>query len=249
MSEEPTRGILYLVPTPLGDGPLDRILPPGVRQAVSRLSHFVVEHPRTARRFLKQIGTALPLQHVQMAVLDEHTPASGLAQLLEPARRGEDMGLMSEAGCPAVADPGAALVRLAHAERIRVVPLVGPSSILLALMASGLNGQRFGFHGYLPVKTAERTRAIAELERDSRSAVRTQIVIETPYRNRQLLESFLQACRGDTLLCVASNLTQPDESVATQPVAGWKNIQMPDLDGKPSVFLLQAQPPTLSAGR
>lgn len=239
MSEAPLRGMLYLIPTPLGDGLLQQIIPEGVRQVVSRLSHFVVEHPRTARRFLKQIGTALPLQQLQITVLDEHTPASGLAQLLDPVRRGKDLGLMSEAGCPAVADPGGALVRLAHAEGIRVIPLVGPSSILLALMASGLNGQDFCFHGYLPVKAAERTRAIAELERDSRSGGRTQIVIETPYRNRKLLDSLLQVCRGDTLLCIASNLTLADESVATRSLADWKK-RLPDLDGKPSLFLLQA---------
>ena len=180
-------GTLYLIPTPLGPKPLDHVLPEETRRIAARLTHFIVEHPKTARAFLKEVGTATPLQQLHLAELSEHTPAAALQDLLAPLLAGEDAGLMSEAGCPAVADPGANLVRLAHASGIPVKPLIGPSSILLALMASGLAGQRFSFHGYLPAKTDERERALKELEKRAEKEDATQIFIETPYRNQAML--------------------------------------------------------------
>jgi 16S rRNA (cytidine1402-2'-O)-methyltransferase len=230
-------GILYLIPAPLGLGDIIWAIPPAVRQCVAGLGHFIVEHPKTARQFLKQIGCALPIQTIKMEVLDEHTRATEYEKLLAPVLTGNDTGLLSEAGCPAIADPGAGLVRLAHQKNIRIRPLVGPSSILLALMASGLNGQRFVFHGYLPVEPDRRAKTLVQLEKDSITRDQTQIFIETPYRNQKLLESILHACRGGTVLCVASNLTLAGETISTRTVNDWKQA-LPDLHNQPAVFLL-----------
>ena len=173
-----------------------------------------------------------------MQVLDEHTHIKEYEKLLVPILQGSDIGLLSEAGAPAVADPGAGLVRLAHQKNIRVVPLVGPSSILLALMSSGLNGQRFIFHGYLPVESNRRDKKIVELEKDSIAGDQTQIFIETPYRNQKLLESILFICRDDTALCIACNLTLANEFISTRTVSVWKHA-LPDIHNKPAIFLLQ----------
>ena len=232
-------GTLYLIPAPLGDSALDAILPLEVRSIAARLDTFVVEHAKTARAFLKQIETQTPLQQLNLMVLDEHTPESELPALLEPLRAGKDVGLLSEAGCPAVADPGSNLVRLAHQQGIRVVPLVGPSSILLGLMASGLSGQRFTFHGYLPVDKAERKHQLQALEQAARSHDETQIFIETPYRNRQMLEAIIECCGSDTALCVATDVTLDSEMILTKSVAEWKK-QLPEIDKRPTVFLLHA---------
>jgi 16S rRNA (cytidine1402-2'-O)-methyltransferase len=231
-------GILYLIPAPLGLGDITWAIPPAVRQCVAGLGHFIVEHPKTARQFLKQIGCALPIQTIKMEVLDEHTRATEYEKLLAPVLTGNDTGLLSEAGCPAIADPGAGLVRLAHQKNIRIRPLVGPSSILLALMASGLNGQRFVFHGYLPVEPDRRAKKLVQLEKDSIARDQTQIFIETPYRNQKLLESILHACRGDTILSVASNLTLAGEYISTRTVSDWKQA-LPHIHNQPAVFLLQ----------
>jgi 16S rRNA (cytidine1402-2'-O)-methyltransferase len=230
-------GILYLIPAPLGLGDIAWAIPPAVRQHISGLGHFIVEHPKTARQFLKQIGCILPIQTIKMEVLDEHTRVTEFEKLLAPVLAGNDTGLLSEAGCPAIADPGAGLVRLAHQKNIRIRPLVGPSSILLALMASGLNGQRFVFHGYLPVEPDRRAKTLVQLEKDSITRDQTQIFIETPYRNQKLLESILHACRGGTVLCVASNLTLAGETISTRTVNDWKQA-LPDLHNQPAVFLL-----------
>lgn len=232
-------GTLYLIPAPLGDSALDNILPQGVRDIAARLDTFIVEHPKTARAFLKQIATQTPLQQLNMLVLDEHTPESELQALLEPLRAGKDVGLISEAGCPAVADPGSNLVRLAHQHGIRVVPLVGPSSILLSLMASGLSGQRFAFHGYLPVDKTERKTRLQALELAARGQDETQIFIETPYRNRQMLEAILESCGNDTALCVATDVSLATEMILTKRVAEWKK-QIPEIEKRPTVFLLHA---------
>jgi 16S rRNA (cytidine1402-2'-O)-methyltransferase len=232
-------GILYLIPAPLGLGDIAWAIPPAVRQSIAGLAHFIVEHPKTARQFLKQIGCVLPIQIIKMEVLDEHTRTTEFEKLLAPVLSGNDVGLLSEAGCPAIADPGAGLVRLAHQKNIRVRPMVGPSSILLALMASGLNGQRFVFHGYLPVEPDRRTKKLVQLEKDSITRDQTQIFIETPYRNQKLLESLLRACKGDTVLCIASNLTLAEEHIATRTVNDWKHA-LPDINDQPAVFLLQA---------
>mgnify|MGYP001067798697 CR=1 FL=1 len=229
--------VLYLIPTPLGETALDIVLPEETRRIAARLTHFVVEHSKTARAFLKQVGTETPLQQLQLAELNEHTPENQLDALLAPLLAGHDLGLLSEAGCPAVADPGANLVRLAHRKGIPVRPLVGPSSILLALMASGLVGQRFAFHGYLPAKPDERAQALKDLEKRAEREDAAQAFIETPYRNDAMLESILTACRDDTLVCVASELTTSNEFVATCRVRDWR-AKRPDLHKRPAVFLI-----------
>jgi 16S rRNA (cytidine1402-2'-O)-methyltransferase len=230
-------GTLYLIPAPLGEGDISWMLPVGVQQRLASLEQFIVEHPKTARHFLKQVGCLQPLQRIKLDVLNEHTGSGELEALLSPLLDGVDVGLLSEAGCPAVADPGAGLVRLAHQKHIRVAPLVGPSSILLALMASGLNGQHFCFHGYLPVAQDLRDKKIIQLEKTSMTAGETQIFIETPYRNQKLLEALVQQCRDETDLCVACNLTLADEYVVTRPIVEWRS-GLPELNKKPAVFLL-----------
>ncbi len=230
-------GTLYLIPTPLGDTPLDAVLPEATRSIAAGLSVFIVEHAKTARAFLKQLPTATPLQQLTLLELNEHTPKHQLEDLLAPLLAGRDAGLVSEAGCPAVADPGADLVRLAHRRGIPVRPLVGPSSILLAVMASGLVGQRFAFHGYLPAKPEDRGRALRELEKRSEQEDAAQIFIETPYRNNAMLETLLASCRDDTLLTLACDLTLDSELLLTKPVAAWRG-HAPDLGKRPTVFLL-----------
>jgi 16S rRNA (cytidine1402-2'-O)-methyltransferase len=235
-----TPGTLYLVPTTLGGGDADAVLPAGVQDQIRRMDYFIAENPKTARAFLKLIRPVRPLQAIAIERLDHNTPPAAIDSLLEPVLAGSDAGLMSEAGCPAIADPGALLVRRAHERGVRVVPRVGPSSILLALIASGLESQRFAFHGYLPVKPPARDRAIRDIELRSRKNHETQIAIETPYRNLQLLDALLAVCRADTLLCVASDLTLPTESVRLLRIAGWKT-QKPDFKDRPSVFMLLAE--------
>ncbi|MBI5908701.1 MAG: SAM-dependent methyltransferase [Betaproteobacteria bacterium] len=232
-------GTLFLIPTTLGASTLAAVVPSEVQQRARTLLHFVAENPKTARAYLKQVGTAKPLQQLHIATLNEHTPEEAIAGLAAPLLAGHNVGVMSEAGCPGIADPGAKLVLYAHRHGIRVVPLVGPSSILLALMASGLNGQSFVFHGYLPVADVEREKALRELEKQSRQLTRTQIFIETPYRNQKLVASILAACARNTLLCVAADLTLQSENIRTMTVAAWKK-QPPQLDRRPALFLLLA---------
>jgi 16S rRNA (cytidine1402-2'-O)-methyltransferase len=235
-------GALYLIPVPLGAASspesLAAALPAPALATARRLRHFVVEHAKTARAYLKHMELPLPLQALELAELNEHTPSAALESLLRPLLQGHDLGLMSEAGCPAVADPGAALVALAQARGIRVIPLIGPSSLLLALMASGLNGQRFAFHGYLPAKAEERARAIRELEKESRARSQTQLFIETPYRNAQLYAALLQHTHPGTRLCLAADLTLTSESIQTRRVQDWRKTPPPNLERRPTVFLL-----------
>lgn len=233
-------GTLYLIPVPLGPMPALEALPPSLLTTIRPLRHFVVEQAKTARAFLKAVGTDTPLQELLLNELNEHSKGKAINHLLDPLRAGHDVGLLSEAGCPAIADPGADLVALAQKEGIRVVPLVGPSSLLLALMASGLNGQRFAFQGYLPAKEGDRQKALRELENESRKRGQTQLFIETPYRNRALFDAILQHCQPNTRLCVATDLTLSSESVQTRSIAGWKKSLPPDLDRRPSVFLILA---------
>jgi 16S rRNA (cytidine1402-2'-O)-methyltransferase len=206
---------------------------------VRKLRDFVAENPKSSRAFLSALGMPVALRELNIGRLDEHTRAQDIPALLAPLRAGRSLGLLSEAGCPGVADPGAALVDLAHREAFRVTPLVGPCSILLALMASGLEGQRFAFCGYLPRERAQRAQRIRELEIRSRVGRETEIFIETPYRNQALLAALLEVCRPDTRICVASDLTLPGESIALYGVAEWRKRPL-ELAGKPSVFLLQA---------
>jgi len=230
-------GTLYLIPTPLGDTPLDWVLPEETRRVAARLSHFVVEHPKTARAFLKQVDTELPIQQLDLQELSEHTKPAELSRLIQPLLDGIDVGLLSEAGCPAVADPGADLVRLAHGKAIAVKPLVGPSSILLSLMGSGLVGQRFAFHGYLPAKPEARAQAIKDLEKRAERDDATQVFIETPYRSRAMLDSILATCRGETWLGLGCSLTTPGEIMQTRRVEAWRKAA-PYIDRLPCVFLL-----------
>lgn len=235
-----TKGTLYLIPVPLGPTSPQDSLHPSTLAIIRPLTHFVVEQAKTARAFLKAAGTDNPLQELQLEELNEHTRADAIDRLLQPLRTGQDIGLLSEAGCPAVADPGANLVAAAQKENIRVVPLVGPSSLLLALMASGLNGQRFAFQGYLPAKEGERLKALRDLESESRKKQQTQLFIETPYRNRQMLESILAACQPNTRLTIATDLTLHSESVQTKTIQQWKKETPPDIERRPTVFLLLA---------
>ena len=235
-----TNGTLYLIPVPLGPVTPESSLPASVVEQVRPLTHFVVENAKSARAFLKAVGTDQALQALQLEELNEHTRPEALDRLLAPLRAGLDVGLLSEAGCPAVADPGANLVALAQQENIRVVPLIGPSSLLLALMASGLNGQCFAFHGYLPAKELERAKTLRELESESRKRRQTQIFIETPYRNRQLYESILQICQTGTRLTVATDLSLHGESVLTRTIQQWKKQTPPEFERRPTVFLLLA---------
>lgn len=234
------KGTLFLIPVPLGQSPLDAVLPAAVRDKARQLRHFVAENAKSARAFLKQLPSDTPLQQIEIHELSEHTPAGTLPSLLAPLHAGIDVGLISEAGCPAVADPGANLVALAQREGIRVAPLIGPSSILLALMGSGLSGQNFAFHGYLPVKDEERQKKLRELEKDSRQEKRAQIFIETPYRNRQMLETLIKTCADSTRICVATDLTAESESIMTRTPPEWRRQGLPAIDRRPTVFLLQA---------
>ena len=233
-------GTLYLIPVPLGPTAPRDSLPTNVLEIIRPLTHFVVEEAKTARAFLKAAGTDAALQTLQIEELNEHTKADALDRLLSPLRAGHDIGLLSEAGCPAVADPGANLVALAQKENLRVVPLIGPSSLLLALMASGLNGQRFAFQGYLPAKEIERSKAIRDLETESRKRQQTQLFIETPYRNAAMFQSIVQSCQPNTRLTVATDLTLSSEFVATKTIQQWKKQTPPEIERRPTVFLLLA---------
>jgi 16S rRNA (cytidine1402-2'-O)-methyltransferase len=235
-------GTLYLVPNALGEveaSALDAVLPESVRAIAAQLGYYVGENAKTTRAFLKKVGTTRPLQEIEIRELNVKTPAAAIDALLAPILAGIDGGLVSEAGCPAVADPGALLVRRAHERGVRVVPLVGPSSILLALMASGLNGQSFAFHGYLPVDAAERAQRLRELEQQSRRARQTQIFIETPYRNRAMLDTLAATCVPSTLICVAVDLTLPTEQIVTRSAADWPRQKL-ELHKRPAIFLLLA---------
>jgi 16S rRNA (cytidine1402-2'-O)-methyltransferase len=247
-------GTLYLIPNTLGPTEaaphaLSHVLPEQVQDIASKLDYFVAENAKTARAFLKLVAIdhplARPLQEIQISELNVNTPAQALAALLAPLLEGRDAGLVSEAGVPAVADPGADLVRLAHQHGVNVRPLVGPSSLLLAVMASGLNGQSFAFNGYLPTDAVQRTKRIQQLELRSRSEKQTQLLIETPYRNGAMLEALVASCQPGTLVCVATDLSLTTETVRTQTAAKWK-AQLaagtaPDFHKKPTVFLFLAQ--------
>jgi 16S rRNA (cytidine1402-2'-O)-methyltransferase len=236
-------GVLYLIPNTLGDGDaaaLASVLPDPVRAQAARLTYFVGENAKTTRAFLKRIGAERPIQEIEIRELNVQTPSSAINGLLAPILAGTDAGLVSEAGCPAVADPGALLVRQAHSHGVKVVPLVGPSSILLALMASGLNGQSFTFHGYLPVDAAQRGTRLRELELQSRRAKQTQLFIETPYRNRAMLEALIASCAPTTLLSVAVDLTLATEQIVTRALADWR-LDALDLHKRPAIFSILAQ--------
>ena len=228
---------LYLIPVTLGDTDYDHVLPSYNREVILSLKYFIVENIRTARRFLKKVEPSIVIDNLTFTELNEHTSPEGVSDILAPMASGESVGIMSEAGCPAIADPGADVVAIAQRKGYRVTPLVGPSSIILALMASGFNGQSFTFHGYLPVEAAKRSERIKALEARMYAENETQIFIETPYRNNKLLEDFIRICRPSTHLCVASDITCEDEFIRTCPVKDWIK-KIPDLNKKPAIFLL-----------
>lgn len=239
-SKLPLQGVgghLYLIPTTLGETELDKILPSGNSVIVSTIRYFIVENIRTARRFLKKVNREINIDELTFFELNQHTKPEEISQFLQPLKAGNDMGIISEAGCPAIADPGADVVALAQAQNFNVVPLVGPSSILLSLMASGFNGQSFAFLGYLPVQQNDRIKALKKMESRIYSEQQTQIFIETPYRNMKMLEDILATCQPNTKLCIAADITLETEFIKTKTVTAWKK-QLPDLNKRPTIFLI-----------
>lgn len=234
-------GTLYLIPTPIADGTAAAVIPFAVQERIRTLRYFIAEQPKSARAFLKAVGHPGPLAELTIAKLEAGADEPRLAELLAPVRQGRDAGVLSEAGAPAVADPGAMLVRHAQTSGLRVAPLVGPSALLLALMGSGLEGQRFAFHGYLAIDERELKAQLRALEADSRRARRTELFIETPYRNDRLLRVIVETCAPETLLCVAADLASPGESIATRTVAEWRASPRA-IGRRPAVFLLLAAP-------
>ena len=236
-----TQGRLYVVPNLLGLIAPDRVLPAHAIEVARRLAHYVVENAKPARAFLQSLPTASPIREIAIVELGATPSPTWCSELLASARSGLDLGLLSDAGCPGIADPGALLVAQAHHEGIGVVPLVGPSSIVLALMASGMNGQGFTFHGYLPAKAEPRVAAIRQLEADSRRTGYSQIFIETPYRNAPLLTALTATCRPTTRLCVAVDLTLATESVVSQTIGRWRGVDIAGYARRPAVFLMNSE--------
>ncbi|WP_422079748.1 SAM-dependent methyltransferase [Ulvibacterium sp.] len=232
------QGKLYLIPSTLGDiAPLE-VLPISIKQAIEEIDHYVVENEKSARRFIKKISPRKSQPNLKMQVLNKYTDPQEIPGFLLPCLEGLDVGVLSEAGCPGIADPGADVVRIAHEKNIRVVPLVGPSSILLAMMASGLNGQDFAFNGYLPIDASERKKEIKRLERLSIEKGQSQIFIETPYRNDKLLGELLRSLSINTKLCIATDITLPTEFILTRPIRDWKNNRV-ELHKRPTIFIIQ----------
>lgn len=231
------RGKLYLIPTTLGEvNPLE-VLPLSVKRTIDFIDNYIVENEKTARKFIKDTHPDKVQSQLKIAILNKRTQISEYSSMIAPCFEGINVGLMSEAGCPGVADPGAVIVKLAHENGIQVVPLVGPSSILLAMMASGMNGQNFAFNGYLPIDKNEKKLAIKSYENYSYTKNQSQIFIETPYRNNKLLEDLLQTLQPNTDLCVAADITLPTECIQTLRVADWKKIKI-DLHNRPTIFIL-----------
>ncbi|MFJ1353223.1 SAM-dependent methyltransferase [Capnocytophaga canimorsus] len=229
-------GKLYLIPNLLGESTVDAVLPPQVASVVSSLTHFIVENEKSARKFIKQITPEKSQQSLNFYVINKHTQATEIPSFLNPCFSGFSVGVISEAGCPGIADPGSEVVSLAHQKNICVVPLVGPSSILLAMMASGLNGQSFAFNGYLPIDREQRKKTLKSLERKAREG-QTQIFIETPYRNDKMLADLLQTLQSNTLLCIASDITLPTETIKTQTISQWKKVKV-DFQKRPTIFII-----------
>lgn len=232
-------GTLYLIPSGLGDAGSFRMADNYFSEVVKSLHFYIVEEVRTARRFISGLQLGITIDRLTFQVLNEHSRPNELEQLLTPLLAGNNVGLLSEAGYPAVADPGSAVVALAHQKGLKVVPLPGYSSLLLALAASGLNGQHFAFNGYLPVKSPDREKKIRQIERRSREEGQSQLFIEAPYRNQKLLDALISTCMPSTLLCLAVDITLPTESIRTASMADWK-LRLPDINKKPVVFVLQA---------
>lgn len=230
-------GKLYLIPTTLGEcDPMD-VLPHTVKRIVELLDEYIVENEKTARKFIKSIYPEKVQSTLKLSSLNKHTEASEHSKMLQSCLEGKDIGLMSEAGCPGVADPGAVIVKLAHEKGIQVIPLVGPSSILLAIMASGMNGQSFAFNGYLPIDKGEKKIALKNLEKLSQDKNQSQLFIETPYRNNKMLEDIIQAVNPSTYICIATDITLPTEYIKTYRASEWKKVQV-DLHNRPTIFII-----------
>lgn len=230
------KGSLYLIPVTLGTEKYDHVIPVDVISMVTRLRHFIVEDIRSARRFLRLIDKNFPIDESEFFILNEHTDIKIIDSYFAAIESGYDAGLMSEAGMPCIADPGSPLVRMAHKKSIRVIPLTGPSSIILALIASGMNGQNFTFSGYIPIKKAERLNAIKKLENEAIRGV-SQIIIEAPYRNQKLLEDILAICKPETHLCIAVDISMESEHIKTDMIEGWKG-NIPSINKRPAIFIL-----------
>lgn len=232
------KGKLYLIPTTLGEmDPID-VLPHTIKRTIDFIDHYIVENEKTARRFIKSINPEKIQSSLNLATLNKHTEITEHKTMISPCLNGINIGLMSEAGCPGVADPGAVIVKLAHENGIQVVPLVGPSSILLALMSSGMNGQSFAFNGYLPIDKNEKRTALKYFEKISQDKNQSQLFIETPYRNNKLLEDLIQVLHPNTNLCIATDITLPSEYIKTYQVAEWKKTKV-DLHNRPTIFIIQ----------
>ena len=230
-------GKLYLIPTTLGQGDPFDVLPQLVKRVVDQIAIYVVENEKTARKFIKSISPEKSQVSLLLSALNKHTEISEHAKMIQPCVEGKDVGLMSEAGCPGIADPGAAIVKLAHEKGIQVIPLVGPSSILLAMMASGMNGQSFAFNGYLPIEKSEKKTALKAFEKLSFDKQQSQLFIETPYRNNKMLEDLMQALQPSTHLCIASDITLATEFIKTLRIADWKKEKI-DLHNRPTIFIV-----------
>ncbi len=236
---EHAKGALYLIPNTLGDSPVEYNLPETNIGIIRELKYFIVENIRTARRFLKKVDKAIDIDSLTFFLIDKHTRADEYPSYLKPAFEGNSIGVLSEAGCPGIADPGADIVKIAHEKNLRVIPLIGPSSILLSLMASGMNGQNFAFLGYLPVKKGETAKAIRDVEQRSAHLEQTQIFIEAPYRNAKLLKDIIAYCKPQTRLCIACDITLETEYIVTKTIAEWKK-KLPEINKRPTIFLIQA---------
>lgn len=232
-------GKVYLIPTTLGDNAPLEVLPISVKGTIERIDHYIVENEKTARRFIKRVSPSKSQPDLQLYSLNKYTNPEEIPSFLDPCIHGFDVGIISEAGCPGIADPGADVIRIAHERRIKVVPLVGPSSILMAMMSSGMNGQNFAFNGYLPIDNTERKKMVKNLERVSRDLGQSQIFMETPYRNNKLLKELLRTLQKSTRLCIAADITLPTEFIATKSVHEWSEIEL-DLDKRPTIYIIQA---------
>lgn len=240
MATDNNTGKLYLIPTTLGEVEPLEVLPLSIKRAIENLDFYIVENEKTVRRFIKRISPKKSQPSLKIQVLNKYTLPEEIPTFITPCLNGHDVGIISEAGCPGVADPGADVVAIAHEKGIKVVPLVGPSSILLALMASGMNGQSFAFNGYLPIDKADKKKELKNLEKRSKELDQSQIFMETPYRNDKLLADITAMLSPNTLLCVASDITLPTETIKTQSIAQWKGAKI-DLHKRPTIFILHAQ--------
>lgn len=232
-------GKVFLIPTTLGGNEPLEVLPISIKQTIESIDHFIVENEKSARRFIKKISSKKSQQSLRIEIINKFTDEQIIPEFLNPCFEGKNVGVISEAGCPGIADPGAEVVKIAHQKKIKVVPLVGPSSIFLALMASGLNGQSFSFHGYLPIDGSERKNAIKKYERISRELSQAQIFIETPYRNEKLISELYKSLSNNTMLCVATDITLPTENIRTMTISNWKKVKL-DLNKRPTIFIFQA---------